>query len=99
METHSDPDTPEEPLSPREHEILDLIARGRSNYEITQQLYLSINTVKTYIRSTYTKIGVTTRVQAVLWALGHGFGDGTLGPTGLTAEDDEEPASTEGHDG
>jgi DNA-binding NarL/FixJ family response regulator len=63
---------PEVPLSPREAEILTLISRGRSNEEITGELYLSLNTVKSHIRSAYRKIGVTTRAQAVIWCFTHG---------------------------
>ncbi len=60
-------------LSARESEILSFIARGVSNEEIARSAYLSINTVKTYIRTGYRKIGVTSRGQAVRWALTHGF--------------------------
>jgi DNA-binding NarL/FixJ family response regulator len=60
-------------LTSRESEILTLITRGLSNEEITERAYLSINTVKSYIRSTYRKIGVKTRAQAVAWAYRHGF--------------------------
>jgi two-component system, NarL family, response regulator LiaR len=60
-------------LSPRESEILTFIARGLSNDEIARNAYLSINTIKTYIRTGYRKIGVTTRAQAVRWALQNGF--------------------------
>ena len=56
-------------LSRREREVLDLVARGLSNQEIADALYVSINTVKTYIRSAYAKIGVTSRSQAVAWTL------------------------------
>lgn len=62
-----------EGLSEREAEILALITQGKSNSEIAEIVYLSINTIKTYIRSTYNKIGVTTRVEAVLWGIEHGF--------------------------
>lgn len=62
-----------EGLTEREGEILALITQGKSNAEIAGLVFLSINTIKTYIRSTYRKIGVTTRVQAVLWGLDHGF--------------------------
>lgn len=62
------------PLSPRESEILALIAQGLSNEEITQKLVISPNTLKTHIRQTYRKIGVTTRAQAVAWAAHHGIG-------------------------
>ena len=56
-----------EGLTDREAEILALITQGVSNPEIAQVTYLSMNTVKTYIRSAYRKIGVTSRTQAVLW--------------------------------
>lgn len=60
-------------LSAREAEILTLIAAGHSNAEIAGTLYLSINTVKTYIRTAYSKIGVARRAQAVAWAIGNGL--------------------------
>jgi DNA-binding NarL/FixJ family response regulator len=63
----------DEGLSPRESEVLALIVQGRSNEEIAQGCFLSINSVKTYIRSTYRKIGVRHRAQAVVWAIQHGF--------------------------
>lgn len=64
----------EEGLSERESEVVALIALGRSNAEIAAMTYLSINSIKTYIRSAYAKMGVTSRTQAVLWSLEHGFG-------------------------
>jgi len=63
---------PQVVLSPREAEILTLISRGHSNVEITDELYLSLNTVKSHIRSAYRKIGVTTRAQAVIWCFTYG---------------------------
>ena len=60
-------------LSPREAEILALITQGLSNQEIADRAYLSINSVKTYIRSAYRKVGVQRRTQAVLWGVEHGF--------------------------
>ncbi len=62
-----------EGLTDREAEVLALITQGKSNIEITQVMYLSINTVKTYIRSAYRKIGVTRRSAAILWGIDHGF--------------------------
>jgi hypothetical protein len=47
--------------------------RGLSNQEIAEAIFLSINSVKTYIRTAYRKIGVTRRQLAVIWALQHGF--------------------------
>ncbi|MBZ5732921.1 response regulator transcription factor [Nocardioides sp. TRM66260-LWL] len=58
-------------LSPRESEILRLIAEGRSNDEIAAELGLSINSVKTYIRQAYRKIDVVRRSQAVAWYVQH----------------------------
>jgi DNA-binding NarL/FixJ family response regulator len=58
-------------LSPREAEVLALITQGLTNLDIATRTYLSINSVKTYIRSAYRKIGVTRRSQAVLWGLHH----------------------------
>ena len=62
-----------EGLTDREAEVIALITQGRSNAEIAGLMYLSINTVKTYIRAAYRKIDVTTRAQAILWGIGHGF--------------------------
>nr|WP_281385975.1 LuxR C-terminal-related transcriptional regulator [Nocardioides luti] len=61
-------------MTPREAEILGLITRGLTNTEIATALYLSINSVKTYIRSGYRKIGVSRRTQAVAWGMAHGLG-------------------------
>ncbi len=60
-------------LSPRESTVLVLVTRGFSNQDIADELYLSINSVKTYIRSAYRKIDVSTRSQAVAWAIQAGF--------------------------
>jgi NarL family two-component system response regulator LiaR len=65
-------------LSPREAEILALITQGLTNQQIADRVYLSINSVKTYIRSAYRKIRVERRSQAVLWGVGHGFEPDTL---------------------
>jgi len=60
-------------LTAREAEVLALITRGFSNQEIAERSYLSINSVKTYIRTAYRRIGVTRRAQAVVWGMKHGF--------------------------
>ncbi len=60
-------------LSPRESSILELVVKGHSNQEIAETLFLSINSVKTYIRSTYRKIGAVSRAQAVAWGIQQGF--------------------------
>ncbi len=64
-------------LSSRESQVLAQVCLGKGNHEIAAGTHLSINTVKTYIRSAYRKIGVTTRPQAVIWALEHGFDSST----------------------
>lgn len=60
-------------LSEREAEIIALITQGLSNKEVATRAFLGINTVKSYIRSSYQKMGVTTRSRAVLWGVDHGF--------------------------
>lgn len=60
-------------LSPREAEVLALVAHGHSNIEIAEKLHLSANTLKSHIRQAYRKIGATSRSQAVAWALQNGF--------------------------
>ena len=60
-------------LSPREIDVLREVVNGLSNHEVADELYLSINSVKTYIRSAYRKVGVTTRAQAVSWCVRNGF--------------------------
>jgi DNA-binding NarL/FixJ family response regulator len=62
-----------EGLTDREAETIALITQGMSNEQIAKVMYLSINTVKSYIRSAYRKIGVTTRPHAILWGMHHGF--------------------------
>ena len=62
-----------EGLTDREAEVLALITQGKTNVEIAAVMYLSINTVKSYIRSAYRRIGVTTRSHAILWGIEHGF--------------------------
>jgi DNA-binding NarL/FixJ family response regulator len=61
-------------LTQREADVLDLIAAGRSNAEIAAALTVSINSVKSYVRSSYRKIGATSRSQAVLWGISQGLG-------------------------
>lgn len=63
----------EEGLTERESEVLALITQGHSNKEIAALTYLSPNSIKTYIRTSYRKIGVSSRTQAVLWGIAHGF--------------------------
>jgi NarL family two-component system response regulator LiaR len=62
-------------LTPRESEVLNLVCSGLRNTEIAEQMNLSPNSVKSYIRSAYRRIGATSRSQAVLWGIEHGFGE------------------------
>lgn len=63
----------QEGLTQREAEILAFIAQGLSNNEIAERSHLSINSVKSYIRSAYRRINVESRTQAVIWGIAHGF--------------------------
>ena len=58
------------PLTPREIEVLELAAIGLSNREIGTQLYLSEHTILGYMKSIFVKLGVHSRVQAVVVAIG-----------------------------
>ena len=60
-----------EPLTPREKEILRFLITGESNTDIADKLHLSIHTIKTHIYNLYKKIDVPNRLQAVLWAAKH----------------------------
>jgi DNA-binding CsgD family transcriptional regulator len=53
-------------LSGRERQVLRLIAAGRTNAEIADTLFLSPHTVRTHVRNSLRKLGVSTRAQAVL---------------------------------
>ena len=53
-----------EPLTPREHEILELVAAGLTNDEIAERLSVSSETVKKHATSIYAKMGVHSRTQA-----------------------------------
>jgi RNA polymerase sigma factor (sigma-70 family) len=61
------------PLTPREVEILDCVARGNSNKEIASILGISDQTVKNHITSILRKLQVNDRTQAVIYALRHGW--------------------------
>jgi NarL family two-component system response regulator LiaR len=66
---------PFQPLSPREREVLDLIAHGRSNRAIARELHIGEQTVKTHVRAILAKLGLQDRVQAAIFALRHRTGN------------------------
>src|SRR5690606_1678437 len=57
-----------DPLSMREREVLAMLALGASNAQIAAELYLSVDTVKTYVRRVFQKLGVHNRTQAAILA-------------------------------
>ncbi|MCD4534529.1 response regulator transcription factor [Nocardioides sp. cx-169] len=76
----------EEELTAREAEVVALIAQGLSNREIAGRAFLSINSIKSHIRSAYRKMGVSRRSQAVVWALQHGFAPAPRRPVSADRE-------------
>ncbi len=58
-------------LTNRELTVVALIGSGLSNKEIADELFVSGNTIKTYIRTAYRKIGVQSRIHAAMWAMEH----------------------------
>ena len=62
------PELPE-PLTPREEDVLRLLAQGLSNPEIAQQLNLSAGTVRNYVSEAFAKLGVSDRAQAAIMAV------------------------------
>ena len=67
LDAHAAPD-PLAGLSPREREVLGLLLEGMPNKLIARQLGISEKTVKSHLTSVFRAIGVTDRVQAVIWA-------------------------------
>jgi DNA-binding NarL/FixJ family response regulator len=59
-------------LTPREEQVVALVAEGLANREIAQELGLSEHTVKKYMFRIFDKLGISTRVELVLYAVSHG---------------------------
>ena len=67
------PGSPLASLSPREREVLVMVAEGLPNKVIARRLSISEKTVKAHLTSVFRQIGVTDRTQAALWAQRHGL--------------------------
>jgi DNA-binding NarL/FixJ family response regulator len=77
----SPPVQPIEALTDREEQILATVARGRTNSEIADELYITLSTVKTHVASLMAKLGARNRVEIAMWAyetnrVKHRFGPG-----------------------
>lgn len=66
---------PAGPLTPRECEVLRLLALGLSNAEIAEQMFITKRTVQNYVSTIYDKLGLDSRTEAVLYAIRHGIVD------------------------
>jgi DNA-binding NarL/FixJ family response regulator len=69
------PDHDLDELTPRESDVLRLIAQGKSNREIARALYVSEATVKTHVNRIFAKTGSRDRTQAIRYAYTHGYAD------------------------
>lgn len=62
-----------ETLTDREQEVLSLLAKGLTNKDIAQSLFLSVRTIEAHLRNIYGKLDVSSRTEAVLWAVQHNY--------------------------
>lgn len=69
----STPDGPPDELTPREVEVLGLLALGYTNPEIAEQLVLSVRTVETHRANVQRKTGLTSRAELIAYAIEHGL--------------------------
>jgi NarL family two-component system response regulator LiaR len=63
----------EDPLTPREMEVLKLVAKGMSNQDISNKLFISVQTVRTHVSNILSKLHLANRTQAALYALREGI--------------------------
>ncbi|MBL0749878.1 response regulator [Nocardioides baculatus] len=68
LERPAAPAQPIAPLTDREEDVLVLVARGRTNHEIADELHISLSTVKTHIGALMAKLGARNRVEVAIWA-------------------------------
>jgi DNA-binding NarL/FixJ family response regulator len=71
------PRRPAETLTPKEREVLGLVAEGASNREIARALVVSERTTSTHVSAILTKLGLVSRTQAALWAVREGMAPGS----------------------
>jgi LuxR family transcriptional regulator, maltose regulon positive regulatory protein len=74
-----------DPLTPRESEILGLLASGASNQELAQRLFVTTNTIKAHVHHIFGKLGVKNRTQAIIRAQGIHVGSNGVSSTSLPA--------------
>ena len=70
------PHRPGQSLTPREREVLTLVAEGASNRQIAQTLVVSERTARTHVSAILAKLGLVSRTQAALWAVREGLASG-----------------------
>ncbi len=68
MGTETLPTQPQDPLTDREEQVLNAVARGLTNAEIGTELFITLSTVKSHIASLMGKLGVRNRVETAMWA-------------------------------
>jgi RNA polymerase sigma factor (sigma-70 family) len=80
------PDAPLNRLSPQEREVLALLANGWSNRRIAEECFLSLNTVRTHVQNVLVKLGVHSKLEAVAFAMQHGWPADAKNPQELAVE-------------
>lgn len=60
-------------ITKREQEVLGLIAKGYKNHEIAKELVITLQTVKNHVRNIFNKLGVESRIEAVIYGINHGI--------------------------
>jgi DNA-binding NarL/FixJ family response regulator len=77
----------DKPLSEREREVLGLVAKGLTNREIGERLFVSEHTVRNHVASILNKLGLSRRVQAATYAVREGIADDDGRPEGVPGSD------------